>query len=295
MNAFSPYSPLKGGRAQRHAAAVALGAGALALIAGCAAAGSSAGRSAGSGGAAAKPLSPHAALTLAADQSERVNSMATTFSSQLGGSTSETTTGAMQLQLKPSLVAEENLKVTTGGKTTPMDEIITAKALYLKSGLPSLGTSAAKPWLEIDYTSLKGSLGSALSSLLQNVQNGNPAAQTQMLAASKNVHEVGTQVVDGVQTTHYAGSFTPSAALAALSPSLRKTLGSVMKSVNGDISFNVWIDGQHVSRKVVVVESVQGETVTTTMNVTSVNQPVDVTPPPASQVTKLPASSLGSV
>ena len=55
-----------------------------------------------------------------------------------------------------------------------------------------------------------------------------------------------------------------------------------MKSVNGDISFNVWIDGQHVSRKVVVVESVQGENVTTTMNVTSVNQPVHVTPPPAS-------------
>ena len=191
MNAFSPYSPLKGGRAQRHAAAVALGAGALALIAGC----SGAGSSAGSGGAAAKPLSPHTALTLAADQSERVNSIDATFSSQLGGSVSETTTGSMQIQLKPTLVAENDLKVTTGGQTTPMDEIITPKALYLKSGLPSLGTSAAKPWLEIDYACLKGSQGSALSSLLQNAQNSNPATQTQMLAASKNVHEVGTQVM----------------------------------------------------------------------------------------------------
>jgi len=294
MNVLSPYSPLKGGRAQRRAAAVALGAGALALIAGCSAGGSSA-SSAGSGGTAAKPVSPHTALTLAADQSKRVNSMTGTFSSQLGSSVSEITTGTMQLQLKPSLVAEENLKVTTGGKTTPMDEIITPTALYLKSGLPSLGTSAAKPWLEVEYSAMKGSLGSALSSLLQNAQNGNPATQTQMFAASKNVHEVGTQVVDGVQTTHYAGSFTPSAALATLSPSLRKTLGPTMKSINSDISFNVWIDGQHVSRKVVVVENVQGESVTTTINVTSVNQPVQVTPPPASQTTKLPASSLNGM
>jgi hypothetical protein len=294
MTVFSRYSPFSDGPAQRRAAAVALGAGALALIAGCSAAGSSA-SSAGSGGAAAKPVSPHTALTLAADRSKRVNSMAATFSSQVGGSVSETTTGTMQMQLRPSLVAEENLKVTTGGKTTPMDEIITPKALYLKSGLPSLGTSAAKPWLEIDYASLKGSLGSALSSLLQNAQNGNPATQTQMLAASKNVHEVGTQVVDGVQTTHYAGSFTPSAALGTLSPSLRKTLGPIMKSVNGDISFNVWIDSQHVSRKVVVVENVQGDSVTTTMNVTSVNQPIQVTPPPAGQVTKLSGSSLNGM
>jgi hypothetical protein len=294
MNALSPYSPLKGGRAQRHAAAVALGAGALALIAGCSAAGSSAG-SAGSGGAAAKPVSPHTALTLAADQSKRVNSMAATFSSQLGGSASETTTGTMQMQLRPSLVVEENLKVTTGGKTTPMDEIITPKVVYLKSGLPSLGTSAGKPWLEIEFSSLKGSLGSALSSLLQNAQNGNPATQTQMLAASKNVHEVGTQVVNGVQTTHYAGSFTPSAALDTLSPSLRKTLGPIMKSVNGNISFNVWIDSQHVTRKVVVVENIQGHSVTTTMNVTSVNQPVQVTLPPAGQVTKLSGNSLAGM
>jgi hypothetical protein len=294
MNVFSPYSPLKGGRAQRHAAAVALGAGALALIAGCSAGGSSA-SSAGSGAAAAKPVSPHTALTLAADQSERVNSMTATFSSQLGGSVSETTTGSMQIQLKPSLVAENDLKVTTGGQTTPMDEIITPTALYLKSSLPSLGTSAAKPWLEIEYSSLKGSAGSAISSLLQNAQNSNPAAQTQMLAASKNVHKVGTQVIDGVQTTHYAGSFTPSAALATLSPSLRKTLSPALKSVNGDISFNVWIDGQNVSRKVVVVENVQGENVTTTMNVTSVNQPVHVTPPPATQIKMLTANSLGSV
>jgi hypothetical protein len=291
MTVFTPYSPFSGSRAPRRAAAVALGAGALALIAGCSAGGGSA-SSAGSSGAAAKPVSPHTALTLAAAQSQRVTSMAATFSSHLGASVSETTTGSMQMRLKPSLVAEEHLEVTTGGKTTPMDEIITPTAMYLKSGLPSLGTSAAKPWLEIDYSSLKGSLGSALSSLLQNAQNGNPATQTQMLAASKNVHEVGTQVVDGAATTHYAGTFTPSAALSALPASLRTQLAPVMKSVTGDINFNVWIDGQHMSRKVVVVENVMGDSVTTTMNVTSVNQPIKVTPPPATQITKLPASSL---
>ncbi len=287
MNRIATYPPFSAGRAQRRAAAVALGAGALALITGCSAASSS-----GSSASSAGSTSPHTALTLAAAQSQKVNSMAATFSSQAAG---ETTTGSLQLQLKPSLLAGENLKVTADGKTTPMDEVITDKSIYVKTGLLSSSDSAGKPWVEIDYADLKGGLGSALQSLLQNAQSGNPANQTQLLAASKSVHEVGTQVVNGVQTTHYAGTLMPSTAISALSPSLRKAFDSLLQSIKGPISFNIWIDGQHVTRKVTEVEHVAGETVTTTMNVTSVNQSVQVSAPPASQVDKLTASSLSGM
>src|ERR1700685_1169131 len=106
MNRIATYPPFSAGRAQRRAAAVALGAGALALITGCSAGSSpSSPASSGSSASSAGSTSPHTALTLAAAESQKGNSMAATFSSQATG---ETTTGSLQLQLKPSLLAGEN-------------------------------------------------------------------------------------------------------------------------------------------------------------------------------------------
>jgi hypothetical protein len=53
--------------------------------------------------------------------------------------------------------------------------------------------------------------------------------------------------------------------------------------VSGDIRFNAWIGAEHEVRRVTEVETVSGETVHSTINVTSVNRPVHLTPPPASQ------------
>jgi hypothetical protein len=107
-----------------------------------------------------------------------------------------------------------------------------------------------------------------------------------MLAAAKNVHEAGTQTIDGVQTTEYDGSIRASDAINALSPSVRDILGPQLKTLGDSvISFREWIDGQHHVRQVIENETVNGNTVTTTMNITGINQPVKITLPPDSQVT----------
>ena len=48
--------------------------------------------------------------------------------------------------------------------------------------------------------------------------------------------------------------------------------------------FAIWLDGNHLMRKSVEQESVTGHAVTTTINVTAVNQPVTVALPPASEI-----------
>jgi hypothetical protein len=291
MTLVSTHSPLKGravngGRAQRRVAAVALCAGAVALITGC---------SAGPTGSAgsAKPLTARAAITLAADETQRVNSVAETISAQLSGNISETTTGTAQMQLRPDLLVDENLNVSAEGQSYGMDEIVNTKAIYLKSSAFSSLTGHGKPWLEIPLSSLSPNLGSSLSQLLQNLQNGNPMAQTRMLAAAANVRAVGTQVVNGVSTTHYTGSFTASSALAKLSPSLRAQLSPLLKLVTGPIRFDVWIDGQHVARKIIEVYTIFGDTMHVTANVTAVNQPVHIVLPRPRRVTVRSASQLG--
>jgi hypothetical protein len=92
----------------------------------------------------------------------------------------------------------------------------------------------------------------------------------------------------------HRGSFTRSAALGSLTPALRKQIEPLLKLVSGDIRFNAWIDAEHVVRRVTEVETVSGETVHSTINVTSVNRPVHVTPPPASE-TVVPKSDPGGM
>jgi hypothetical protein len=297
MTPLSAYSPLNSGRGRRRAAAAALCAAALAVLAGCSAGSGSSSVPLGTTGPAgttgttgtASKLTPLRAIRLAAVETQRVSSMAATFAEQVG--TAGTVNGMMQMRLKPTLLAHEILSSSISGRSSTIEEIVSARAVYIKE--PS--NASGRPWLEVRLSSLKGSLGKSLQSLLQNAQNGNPAAQTQLFAGSRNVHKVGTEVVNGVPTTHYAGTVTVSQALSRLSPAVRKGFAPLLRLISGDIQFNIWLDDQHVARRVVEVEHVSGQTVTVTLNVTAINQPVQVTLPPRGQVTVLPASALGGL
>ena len=220
-----------------------------------------------------------------------MNTMAANFSEQVGNPVITTTTATTRLQLKPVLLASESVHTATNGHHVSVDEIVSAKAVYIKEST----SQSSRPWIKVSFSELGGSLGSSISTLLQNAQNGNPAQQTEVLTASKNVHVVGTQVVNGVETTHYSGTVSPSTALSRLPARVRKGLAPLLKLITGDIRFDIWIDAQHVTRRLIEHETVVGEPATVTLNVTAVNQPVQITPPPASEVTVLPASQLGSI
>ena len=236
------------------------------------------------------------AITLAADQTQHVNSMSANVVVNVSGMASATTVGSIEIQLRPKLLADENLAIKSQGQTMAMNDIVSAKAVYLKSAaFSSLIGQTGKTWIKIPLSDLSGSAGSVLSSLLQNVQNGDPLTQTRMLAASKNVHKVGTQVIDGVTTTHYAGTFTPAAAVAQLSTTLRKQVAPMLSMITGDVRFNAWIDASHQVRKIAEVETVSGETVNLSMTLTSINQPVHIALPAPGQVLVPPKSVLNGV
>lgn len=256
---------------------------AVALVAGC---GSAASPAAGS---AAKPLTPRQAISLASSASQQINSATTAISVKIGSA--GTTSGQMQIQIKPSLLVSASMKIAIAGRTVPFSEVLTSRAIYLK--IPGLSLLGGKPWVKIPFSQLSGKAGAEFGQLLQGVQNGNPLNQTKLLSSSKDVRATGTQVIDGVQTTRYTGTFTPSAAISQLSPDLRKLMGPELKKLQGKVKFTIWIDAQHRTRQLVETETLAGQTVVTTMNVTAINQPVSITVPPASQVASLPKSLTG--
>ena len=225
------------------------------------------------------------AVKMAARTSQQINSASSTLAIRVTGPATETTTGRMQLQLKPSTQMSAALTVTTGGKSIPVDEVLGSKAVYVK--VPGVAQLTGKPWLAISFAELSGKLGASFEQLLQSMQNGNPFDQAQLFAAATDIRAAGTQPVDGVQTTRYTGSYSASSARAALSPRLRGLMGPGLNALTGDVLFTVWIDGQHHVRRMVEVEHVNGATVSSTINITAINQPVHITTPPASQVAPL--------
>jgi LppX_LprAFG lipoprotein len=257
---------------------------------------------AGSGGGAStspsatsqSSQSSRQAVRLAARQAARINSCRFTLSLQLSGPVTGSMSGSVQMRSRPSPLAEVEFgSVDFSGITVPgsVQEITTSNTLYLKIAL--LQVMLGKPWVAIALSGLQQGTGISLGQFLQQAQANNPMVYGQMLAASKNLRSVGTQTIDGVTTTHYTGTFSADAGLARL-PSNLRTIERTWVHLFGDrsIGFDAWIDAQHRIRKLVVTQHRGSLRLSATMQVTSFNQPVNISVPPASQVKTISPSDL---
>jgi hypothetical protein len=249
---------------------------------------------------AAAPLSPSQAVLVAAHSAAKVNTFSGTIALQgtydeSGSSGTIDMSGTMSGQLRPSLTFSANIGTftTAGQKIGPMGEVLTTKDLYLKMGMLTQMLRTTKPWLEMPVSALSGKSGVNLSSLVGEAQNSSPLTESQMLAGATDVKKAGTGTVDGVPVTEYTGIITMAKAIDALPASTRAQLQQEMTEAGiKTATFKVWLDGQNQVKKEVVVEDGKAVSETITVTITSVNQPVTITPPPAGQVTQIPASVL---
>lgn len=274
-------------------------AGAVACLTATVAACSSAGGAAK--GNSAAPLSPAQAVLLAAHSADQVNTFSGTFNVQGTFNTAGTSgtlamSGTMSGQLRPSLMFDASIGTfnAAGQNIGPMDEILTTKALYLKMAMLTQQLHASKPWIEMPLSALTAKSGINLSSLLSEAQDSSPLTQTQMLAGASGVKKVGTGTIGGAPVTEYSGTITLAKAIDTLPAATRAGLEKTIASTGvKTATFTVWLDSQHQMRKEVLTERSAGVSETITVTMTSVNKPVTITPPPASQVTPIPASALG--
>lgn len=295
MSSAHPWSRSRRWPAIRPALVAAICAAAAIAAAGCGSSGSGTGAaSGGAGGATGAGAGGHAAsavqeLTLAASAAQKVNSFAAHLTISSSGTLSTHLSGTLEEQVRPTLLASEKFSLQSQGTAVPggMQTLLTGNAIYLK--MSTLAKVMGKQWVKIPFSSLKKSTGISLAPLIHQLQGNNPLAQTQMLPAASNVHQVGTASIGGVSTTEYAGSLDIAKSMAKLDPSLRKLVGPALKATGiTTANFKVWVDGQHQVRKLTESESGGTTHFTTVMTIISINQPVHITAPPASQVAGLP-------
>jgi hypothetical protein len=164
-----------------------------------------------------------------------------------------------------------------GSSNLQMQEVIDGATIYIKlpAGLASK-IPGSKPWLKMDLSKLGAAAGiPGLSSLTGGTASQDPSQFLQYLTAvSGGVTKIGTEQVNGQQTTHYRATIPLDKVLGALPASQRaqaqQTIASLEKAAGVHaIPVDVWIDSSHLVRRLdmAFTEHVQGQPLTTNMQI----------------------------
>ncbi len=261
------------------------------VLAGCSSGGhpGSASTPAGSPSHSGSGQSPSTVLSLAASHARAVTSFTATVQIKSSGSITSAMHGTLQEQVKPTVLAHQTFTISEGGAAIPggMQTLLTPHAIYLK--MSALSRVVGKPWILISFSALKSGAGVNLAPLIRQLQANNPLLMTQVLPTAQNVHEVGTATVAGVATTEYSGSYNVAQSMSKLDPSMRKLVKPALALAGiTRAQFSVWIDGQDQVRKLVQTYNGTRYQATTVIVITSINTPVHIVVPPASQVGSIP-------
>lgn len=272
----------------------------LALVAGCggnAATATSAGTStsntgasvaASSGGASASSAPAAPAVALQAALADSSNDKTVTFT---GSFTSAQGSGQMsgQEQFAPQLAMSMSL---TTSQTT-IDEVWIGSTIYMKDAALT-GALGGKAWVSFDLANM-GALGSAMSAETGTLKNANPANLIESMLVADNLADLGSQTVDGVQTTHYSGTVDPATAYDSplakkhLTPAQIQQLQSVdSESGSSTEKIDLWLASDGLPVKITIVDTTSAGSTTSTMQFSDWGQPVDISAPPAAEVGTMP-------
>lgn len=273
-------------RASRYVAGAAAGLALTASLAGCKP----------SGGTASGDETPKSGVRLtaaqealgkASDKTADLKSFRATLSTSAVVSGKPTDLkGDLAIQLKPQPAMKFDVpSIKNGGTTTAgFNEVLLDNTLYLK--IPALAQRAGKPWVSFSLDQLGQTSGIDVKALEDQGHQADPALNAKMLTASKDVHSVGKETVNGVSTTHYKGTIVLSEALAKLGTDERTQAQKIFNQTGLDkLNFNTWIDGKQLPRKMTLATPPGAkQQLNVVMDYIGFNTPVSITAPSQSQV-----------
>jgi hypothetical protein len=150
--------------------------------------------------------------------------------------------------------------------------ILVDRVIYLK--MP--GLSQTDKYIEIDTSDSSNPIAKMFDQMLGQLD---PSQAFKAFDAITGLKNVGTQEIDGVETTHYKVEVDTQKALAAQGMAGQVPTGQLPKT----LEYDVWVDGQHLVRKLQM--DIQGSSVD--MNLSRWGEPVDIKAPSAGQVTDM--------
>jgi hypothetical protein len=226
-------------------------------------------------------MTPAAAVAEAAKKTEDI----TSFRYLMTGRVPE------QGRVKAEAAMRMKPTVAMSMKMTALDQKAegTAEIRLVDEAMYMGGSGAAeeldgKSWLKFDLSEL-GADGLSDPSLRASQADRNPAEQSTFLTGSKDVENVGTETVDGVETTHYKGTVT----MMGLRESLRdeddatmeRRFTQFMKLGVDEVTMDMWVDGDDQTRQFRMRGDGDKGPLDMTITFLDINEPVTVEAPPA--------------
>jgi hypothetical protein len=141
---------------------------------------------------------------------------------------------------------DPQLKKALGGSTLRLDELVDGTTIYVK--LPG-----GRPWMKVDLAKASGIRG--FSSLANNPVSSDPSQFLSYLrATSGHVSKQGTEVVNGIQTTHYHATINLDRVPDALPSGSRKGAKQAVSSIEQltglkQLPVDAWIDSNNLIRR----------------------------------------------
>lgn len=172
------------------------------------------------------------------------------------------------------------------------DVVVDGTTMYMR-----IDTVPAEPllsgWFRLDMAGQAESLGMDPSSMMSGGMSGGSFTSfvESMRGAGTDVTAVGSETLDGVEVTRYEGTIDPQTAIDRADPERRSELRRMFRQagMGQPMPFVAWIDGDGILRRMEQTYTMDtgtglSLTLTNTIEVTELGQPVSIEVPPADEV-----------
>ncbi|WP_338782526.1 DUF1396 domain-containing protein [Streptomyces sp. DG1A-41] len=245
----------------------------------------------GCGSEQSPEMTPAAAVAKAAKNTEDITSLRY----RMSGTVPESgrVKGEASMRLKPTIAMSMKMTAPEQGATEAMEIRLVDKAMYIGGGAEMAKEMDGKTWMKFD---LSGSdAGKELDQLgSANQAEQNPAAESTFLTGAKDVKKVGSEKVEGVDTTHYTGTVTLKDLRASLKDGKADTREQREKSIKqyeklgvDKLTMDMWVDGDDHTKQFRMKGEADKGPLDMTITFLDYNKPVNVTAPPAKDVADL--------
>jgi hypothetical protein len=245
----------------------------------------------GCGSEESPEMTPAAAVAKAAKNTEDITSL----QYRMKGSVPESgrVEGEASMRLKPTIAMSMKMKAPDQAAGQTVEIRLVDKAMYLGGGAEMAKEMDGKRWLKFDLSGSDAAKDlDKMGSTSQAEQN--PAAESTFLTGAKDVKEVGSEKVDGVETTHYTGTVTLADLRASLKDDKAETRKQREKSIKqyeklgvDKFTMDMWVDGEDHTKQFRMKGQADKGPMDMTITFLDYNKPVTVTAPPAKDVADL--------
>jgi hypothetical protein len=244
----------------------------------------------------APEMSPAAAVAKAAKNTEEISSLRYRMKGEIpeqGRVEAEAS-----LRTKPSIAMSMKMTALDQGPEGNVEIRLVDKAMYI-GGADMAKEMDGKSWMKFDLSALGADKD--LNQLGAGAADQNPADESAFLTGAKDVKRVGTEKVDGVETTRYSGTVTLDEFRDSLKDEDKATRERREKSLDqyekmgvDKITMDMWVDGEDRTKQFRMRGDADGGPLDMTVTFFDVNEPVKVTAPPAEDVADLAEMMNGS-